>query len=154
MKSSKLRTKLRILIPLATLILLVIPTLNFARKPAVEPVTGISIDHIPPADPKNADGFPFDSKPKDLTKEQQAQAPASNQNQRPKLETGVDGEDSSTWFLLFLVALPVAIWFVLMKNIEPPKPAEVKEISEVKPEATEEKEEEDHDDDYQLPKAS
>ena len=166
MQSSKLSTKFRVLILTFAVALLLIPTMNFARKPAIEPVMGISIDHMPKVDPKKHKGYPFDSKPVDLTQQKgseqqqvQVQRPKQIQTQveyqKPTLETGIEGEDSSVWFLLFLFLLPVAIWFVLMTNIGRKKPEEI-DHDVVKPLRPEDKkdEEEHDDDDYQFPKAS
>jgi len=97
---------------LVFLIFLVFPFLmGISRRPAVEPVTGISIDNLQTPPTSKFVGFDFSSgKPKDLRP----------QSYRKVRKVSADSEDkgmSPAYFVIFLAFLPLAVWFGIMKKI-------------------------------------
>lgn len=149
------------------LILLAIITLPFsvfARKPAVEPVTGISIDHYKDVPPSQAQGF-------DWTSDKEAK-PSKTNNTQSKLDvdklpeqqiTDTTGPDLTPAIILFfLLVLPFGIWFFLLGKLEEPvnevgfqdEETEDNMLAFPSKSKKEEKGNDDDDDDFNIPKAS
>lgn len=93
-----------------------------ARGPAVEPVTGISIDDYKEIPPEQAKGYDFQKgKPKAIAKK--AHSESSIAPTKPvvtKTEKQIYSEGPS-WpisiFLILLVALPFGAWFGVLKGL-------------------------------------
>lgn len=84
---------------------------TFGRAPAVEPVTGISIDQYREVDPKSDPGFNWKqnaSKHIHFNTNTSKRAPASYESTTSKTMTAV--------FLIAIAAFPIALWFTLMKS--------------------------------------
>ncbi len=87
---------------------LVISFSVFGRSPAVEPITGISIDQYKEVDPKNDPGFNWKQ---DSTRQARLKD--------GKVVTPYDSGTSITMTAIFLIAIvsfPIALWFALMKS--------------------------------------
>lgn len=89
-----------------------------ARSPAVEPVTGISIDQYQEVSPQEDPGFNW-KKPTDITSNTSlitTRTPAES-----ALITKTENQTKS-WpvilFLLGLICLPFALWYSVMKGLE------------------------------------
>jgi len=83
----------------------------FARAPAVEPVTGISIDQYREVDPKSDPGFNWKQDPSKYIH--------FNTNTAKRNPANYESTTSTTMtavFLLAIVAFPIALWFTLMKS--------------------------------------
>lgn len=112
----------------------------FARSPAVEPVTGISIEEYRETDPKTSKGYDF------------------SKNDTPAYsEAHNDAELNATtaFFLIVASALPFVVWFGVMRALPDATPTE----SQSTPKATfsvinGEGKKSDDDDHDSLPKAS
>lgn len=82
----------------------------FGRSPAVEPVTGISIDQYKEVDPAKDPGFNFkQSAPKQVSFRKPAgkRAPADYES-GPSITTTIA-------FLTLVISFPIALWFTMMK---------------------------------------
>jgi len=89
-----------------------------ARSPAVEPVTGISIDQYQEVSPQEDPGFNW-KKPTDITSN------TSLITTRTPAESGLISKTENqtkswpvTLFLLGLICLPFALWYSVMKGLE------------------------------------
>ncbi|PIK14979.1 hypothetical protein [Halobacteriovorax sp. JY17] len=126
---------------------LITSSMTFARKPAVEPVSGISIDQYDDVAPSKATPFDFTQNEKS-----KSLAPV---RKSPVKETNVEMMDDSksttnkTIVILMICLLPIAVWLGLMKGVkdlEEEVPSNVVDLDS--------KRESDNDDDMNFPKAS
>jgi hypothetical protein len=142
-----------------SILLLTSFTMAEAREPAVEPVTGISIDDYKVIPPSQAKGYDFQKgKPKEVTKK----APVQKSNDRQfaatiPVETKTTqqlGANAPTWpvsiFLFVLIALPFGAWFGIMKSLGQDKEDEYIPSNTI---AFPTKSDSTDDDDFNLPKA-
>lgn len=110
----------------------------FARSPAVDPVSGISIEEYTEVDPKTTKGFDFtNSKDSDLVKDSELNA-------------------STAFFLLVASILPVVVWFGVMRALPDAPTAPANETARTPltiVQGQNNSSDDDHDDDT-LPKAS
>jgi hypothetical protein len=83
-------------------------TIN-GRSPAVEPVSGISIDQYQEADPKKDPGYNWKHNSNQLIKLKNQRTPA-NTNYNSTVSTTL-----AVIFFLTITAFPIALWFTLMK---------------------------------------
>lgn len=113
-----------------------------ARSPAIEPVRGISIEEYKDVGAGNGKGFNFSSDT--TTKTDQSRALANIEN--------ADTPGAGNIILIMLVALPLALFFGLMKGLKIQK----KLIALKKESAPNKEETKNHstDDDQNFPKAS
>lgn len=126
---------------------LVTSSMAFARKPAVEPVTGISIDQYDDVAPSKATPFKFgQEKTKNM-------APAKSKKEVKQTSIKDNNESKSQTnkiiVILMVSLLPIAVWLGLMKGI--------KDLDEEKPEnvfTLHPKKGDNDDDDMNFPKAS
>ena len=79
---------------------------TMGRSPAVEPVTGISIDQYREVDPKNDPGFKWDQ---DKSKHIRLMGKKSDYSSASSVTT-------TLLFFAALAAFPLAMWFALMKS--------------------------------------
>jgi hypothetical protein len=88
----------------------------FARKPAVEPVTGLSIDQYDDVHPSKAKAYDFNNK---KTKKL-APVKAPKKVKQTSLEQMKDKKSGINQGLVVLMVflLPVAVWLGLMKGIK------------------------------------
>ena len=103
------------------------PLTSMGRGPAVEPVSGISIDDFKEVPPSQAKGYRFTKgQPKQLVP--QKTKPIAK-NPVTKIKTSIDtrsekqvyGPDSnwpSAIFLLVLLAMPFGLWVSIMKSLD------------------------------------
>ena len=93
-----------------------------ARKPAIEPVTGISIDHYKPTNPKNDKGFDFSQKENQRTvantKTETVSTMAPPQKALIKKTEDFDRSWAGTAVLVALLALPFFLWKSIMKGLD------------------------------------
>ncbi|WP_372651784.1 hypothetical protein [Halobacteriovorax sp.] len=121
--------------------------MTFARGPAVEPVTGISIDQYEDVPPSEA--VPFDFSQDGKTKKV---APIKkNTVKETNLETLEDSRSTTNKYIVILMVclLPLAVWLGLMKG--------VKDLDEEIPSNIvdlDSKRDNNDDDDMNFPKAS
>lgn len=111
----------------------------FARSPAVDPVSGISIEEYREVDPKTTKGFDFrNSKDSALTKDSELNL-------------------STAFFLLVASILPVVVWFGVMRALPDAPAAPANETARtpltIVQGQNSNSSDDDHDDDT-LPKAS
>ncbi len=129
----------------------------FGRAPAVEPVTGISIDQYREADPKKDPGFNWHQDSSKYVR-------LKTDNRTGQRSTAsYDSPSSVTMtaiFLLAIVAFPIALWFTLMKSF-PAAPASTPEDTahqsvtiDLAAERSRREEKESSDDDDHIHKAS
>ncbi len=126
---------------------LVSSSMTFARGPAVEPVTGISIDQYDDVPPSKA--VPFDFSQENRTKK--LEPVKKNTVKETNLETLEDSQSSTNKYIVILMVclLPIAVWLGLMKG--------VKDLDEEVPSNIvdlDSKRDNDDDDDMNFPKAS
>jgi predicted nucleic acid-binding Zn ribbon protein len=150
MKRRRKNTKFQIFITSILLLLLTLATTTSARKPAIEPIMGISIDDNPPANPEKNPGFKFESNTKKAaTAPKTTTAPAPQAKALPEVTSEKETTSIASYiFMVFVIALPIVVWFSMMSNLHK-GPSEDAEVTKLK-----QKKEDDHDDDYQIPKAS
>lgn len=122
-------------------------SLTFARGPAVEPVTGISIDQYDDVPPSKATPFDFsqDSEAK------KAQPIKKGTVKETNLEALEDSKSTTNKYIVILMVclLPVAVWLGLMKGVkdlDQEVPSNIVDLDS--------KREKDDDDDVNFPKAS
>ncbi len=93
-----------------------------ARGPAVEPVTGLSIEEYNETFPDETKGFNFNKTSKDQTNNTQKSISRNiaNINRAPErsIESLYDKTSSEYAFLVILGILPFVIWFGIMKTID------------------------------------
>jgi len=119
----------------------------FARKPAVEPVTGIAIDQYDDVAPSKATPFQFgQKKTKNL-------APAKSRKEVKQTSIKQESESKSQTnkiiVILMVCLLPIAVWLGLMKGIKDLDQEEPENVITLHP-----KKDKDDDDDINFPKAS
>ena len=145
---------------LLILLIFLLPLSAFARKPAIEPVTGISIDDYKEVPPSQAKGYNWNEENKKVTTE--AIAPKGDVTKLPSRsiseETAPDLKPAI--ILVLLLVLPFGIWFFLNGKLDSPESEigfqEEEEINDntlAFPKATKTKDDDD-DDDFNIPKAS
>lgn len=145
---------------LLILLIFLLPLSAFARKPAIEPVTGISIDDYKEVPPSQAKGYNWNEENKKVTAE--AIAPKGDVTKLPSRsiseETAPDLKPAI--ILVLLLVLPFGIWFFLNGKLDSPESEigfqEEEEINDntlAFPKATKTKDDDD-DDDFNIPKAS
>ncbi|WP_127718096.1 hypothetical protein [Halobacteriovorax sp. HLS] len=122
--------------------------MSFARKPAVEPVTGISIDQYDDVAPEKATPYNFNQKKtKALTPvktKKEVKQKTLNQMQEKTTST-----TNQVLVLLMVMVLPIAVWLGLMKGVKDldhEAPNNVVDLNSKKPS--------NDDDDMNFPKAS
>lgn len=88
----------------------------FARKPAVEPVTGISIDQYDDVHPSKAKAYDFNLK----NTKKLAPAKSAKKVKQTSLEQMKDKKSKVNQGIVILLVflLPVAVWLGLMKGIK------------------------------------
>ncbi len=132
-------------------------TASFGRAPAVEPVTGISIDQYREVDPKKDPGFNWNQNSSQFVRFKTGARTASRST------ASYDSTTSTTMtavFLLAIVAFPIALWFTLMKSF-PSTPTSTPENSthesvtiDLAAERSKREDQESSDDDDHIHKAS
>ncbi len=123
----------------------------FARKPAVEPVTGISIDQYDDVSPSKATPFSFgQAKTKNL-------APAKTKKevkQTSLKQTSESGSQTNKIIVILMVCLlPIAVWLGLMKGIKDLDQEEMNNVVDLNSKRKDTLDKSD-DDDMDIPKAS
>lgn len=122
--------------------------MSFARKPAVEPVSGISIDQYDDVSPEKATPYNFNQEktkklvPIDTKKE-------VKQRTLNQLEEKTTSTTNQILVLLMVMTLPIAVWLGLMKGVkdlDQEVPNNVVDLNTKKPS--------NDDDDMNFPKAS
>ncbi len=142
------------------LVLLSTLSLVDAREPAVEPVTGISIDDYKVIPPSQAKGYDFQKgKPKSVADKQPIQKTTDTTATTAfkKVETKTTkqlGSEAPAWptsiLLFLLVALPFGAWFGIMKSLEQDKTEDIVPSNTL---AFPSRDNKTDDDDFNLPKA-
>lgn len=146
---------------LTILLILLLPLSAFARKPAVEPITGISIDDYRDVPPSKAKGYNWNEGESKVTSE--AIAPKGDTSKLPTRSiadsTGPDLKPA--FILVLLLVLPFGIWFFMNGKLDEPETEigfqdEVHDNTLAFPKTNSKKEEDndDDDDDFNIPKAS
>ena len=146
-------------ITLLALILLSNLTLVEAREPAVEPVTGISIDDYKVIPPSQAKGYEFQKgKPSNVAQKAPVQKTTTNTTattvtnietkSTKQLQTDAPGWPTSL-FLFVLIALPFGAWFGIMRSLQEDKTEDFVPSNTLAFPTREET----TDDDFNLPKA-
>lgn len=120
---------------------------SFARKPAVEPVSGISIDQY-------ADVPPSKAKPFDFTQGQTKKLAPAKKGKTVKKTTMEDmrttkSRTNKILVIVMVFLLPVAVWLGLMKGIKDLDIEEPSNVVDLNSKRTN-----DDDDDIDFPKAS
>jgi hypothetical protein len=131
----------------------------FARNPAVEPVSGISIDHYNDVPPSEGQGFDWNNKKQQKSVKTKNTQSKLDVDRLPQQEiTDTTGADLTPAFILFfMLVLPFGIWFFLLGKLEEPE-VEVgfddeKDNMLAFPSKSN-KDEDGDDDDFDIPKAS
>jgi hypothetical protein len=147
---------------LTILLILLLPLSAFARKPAVEPVTGISIDDYRDVPPSKAKGFNWNEGESKVTKE--AIAPKGDTSKLPtrSIAEGSAPDLKPAFVLVLLLILPFGIWFFMNGNLDEPEieigfQDETYANTLAFPKSNKKKEnddDDDDDDDFNIPKAS
>lgn len=149
-------------ITLLALILLSNMTLVEAREPAVEPVTGISIDDYKVIPPSQAKGYEFQKgKPSNVAQKAPVQKTTTTTNTTATTVTNIETKstkqlqtDAPGWptslFLFVLIALPFGAWFGIMRSLQEDKTEDFVPSNTL---AFPTREETTDDDDFNLPKA-
>lgn len=110
MNSTNTKSLFFILLSLGSFLL---SSASFGRAPAVEPVTGISIDQYREVDPKEDKGFDWHQDSSKFTRFK------NNRTTGQRASVAYDSSASTTMSVVFLVAIvafPIALWFTLMKS--------------------------------------
>ncbi len=150
---------------LIVLSLILLPFTVLARKPAVEPVTGISIDDYKEVPPSQAKGFDWSKNNKELKVNSDSKpAVKGDVTKLPEQEiTTISTPDlSPAVILLMMLALPFGIWFFLLGKLEAPVNEKGFEEEEdhldntlaFPGKKTKSESNDDDDDDFNIPKAS
>lgn len=121
-------------------------SMSFARKPAVQPVSGISIDQYNDVPPSKATPFDF-TQPKNNKKA----APAKKAVKETNLEKmdDVKSTTNKTIVVLMVCLLPIAVWLGLMKGVkdmDQDSPSNIVDLDS--------RRNNNDDDDHNIPKAS
>ncbi len=145
---------------LTILLILLLPFSAFARKPAVEPVTGISIDEYKEVPPSQAKGFNWNKDESKITTE--AVAPKGDTSKLPSRSISETTEPSlkPAFILVLLLILPFGIWFFMNGELDEPE-SEIgfQEDEEIEDNTlafpkSKKKDDDNDDDDFNIPKAS
>jgi hypothetical protein len=120
---------------------------SFARKPAVEPVSGISIDHYDDVAPSKA-------KPYDFNQKKTKKLGAAKKTKEVKKTTLKEmktkkSRTNQVIVILMVFLLPVAVWLGLMKGIKDLDTEALDNVVDLNSKRTE-----NDDDDIDFPKAS
>jgi len=150
---------------LIVLSLILLPFTVQARKPAVEPITGISIDDYKEVPPEQAKGFDWNNKNKNLRVEAGAKPAAKiDISKLPEQEiTSISTPDlTPAIILMMMLSLPFGIWFFLLGKLD--SPVNEKGFEEegdyldntlaFPGKKTKSENNDDDDDDFNIPKAS
>lgn len=93
-------------------IMIAIIPFSFARKPAIEPVQGISIDHYKEVPPSQDKGFNFNSGPSETVKTHDVQTNPSHSS----------SSENSPWpaafAFTFFMLLPALLWWAVLSKTE------------------------------------
>jgi hypothetical protein len=144
---------------LTILLILLLPLTAFARKPAVEPVTGISIDEYKEVPPSEAKGYNWNEGEAKVTKE--AIAPKGDVSRLPTQTisetTGMDLTPAI--ILVMLLILPFGIKFFLNGKLDKPETEtglekEIHDNTLAFPKSSKKEDDDNDDDDFNIPKAS
>jgi hypothetical protein len=124
-------------------------TPSFARKPAVDPVIGVSIEEYKEVPPEKAQGFDFNRKPN--SKNIAAPVARTHSPEKLSVQNATDANASSGKLLfLFFIFLPIIAsgitFYRLSKRHRDIHGMENLEVTE--------RDEERNDDDFDIPKAS
>ncbi len=107
MMNSKKQSSLLLILSITAFIL---SSSVFGRAPAVEPVTGISIDQYQEVDPKKDPGFNWNQ-------DKSKHIRLKNEGQRtPAAYDSKSSIAMTVIFILGIVSFPIALWFTLMKS--------------------------------------
>lgn len=88
---------------------------SWARKPAVDPIMGISIDNEPIVkDPSLSQGFKFDSY------QELKRSPQSVNQTKPPMALNETEKTIPLLLIAFMLFLPVFVWFGFLKNLKNP----------------------------------
>ena len=145
------------------LILLILPFTSFARKPAVEPVTGISIDEYKDVPPSQAKGFNWTNPKKVDSVTNEKSKFDSSKLPEQVISTAEAPDLTPAIVLFFMTILPFAVWFFLLGKLEEPvhdigyqEDEDFEDNTLAFPNKAKEdsKNENDDDDDFDVPKAS
>lgn len=148
---------------LLILALITLPFSSFARKPAVEPVTGISIDEYKDVPPSQAQGYDWNQGQTTKTKKvNQVAAPKGDVTKLPEQEITMTSVPDLTpaVMLMFMLLLPFGIWFFLLGKLETPEnevgfqDEEDLDNTLAFPSKNKRNQNNDDDDDFDVPKAS
>jgi len=143
---------------LIVLVIIALPLTSFARKPAVEPVTGISIDEYKDVPPSEAQGFNWNQDSKN-TKSENVQAKVDVEK-LPEQEINItSGPDlTPAMILMFMLVLPFGIWFFLLGKLDAPENEvgfeEQEDIDNMLAFPKKSEKDDGDDDDFDVPKAS
>lgn len=131
-----------------------------ARKPAVEPVMGLSIEEYENVPPEQSQGFDFEQNEAPETQSRQPgqeqltapqTPPVASRNFINQSAQSSSPDTPATLFYILLSLLPFVVWFGLMKNLDGNQKeeftAEMYDLEEQR-----RKRDQNHDDD--IPKAS
>ena len=118
-----------------------------ARKPAVEPIMGISIDNEPKVtNPSLAQGYSFSAH------HEAKRLPQSEGALPPILQQKSDTDRTiPVFFITLMVLLPAIVWFGIMRNIQISR---VDESLQSKPHEKKSEKVEDHEEEIEYKKAS
>lgn len=130
----------RMIMKIVTLVLFLLSSPLFARSPAVEPVSGISIEEYREVEPSKAAGYNF------------------TREEPPYEQSGKNAQLTPTtaFFLIVASALPFVVWFGIMRALPDatpttPQQSQTPTLSIINGEGGKSDEEDEHD---SLPKAS
>ena len=131
-----------------TLFLAIASNQSFARKPAVEPVSGISIDQYDDVPPAKANPYDFNQgKTKELAPAKRSKA--VKKTTLDDMKSSKKSRTNQVIVLLMVFLLPVAVWLGLMKGIKDLDNERPNNIVDLDAKRTS-----DDDDDIDFPKAS
>lgn len=101
------------------LMIVLLPAYAAGRAPAVQPVSGISIDDYKEVPPSQAKGYEFaKGKPKAINRQTASNINLVNiENKSSKQVYGSDASWPLSIFLFILISLPFALWFTIMKSL-------------------------------------
>lgn len=143
---------------LATITVFMTPTSVQGRSPAVEPVTGLSVDEYPEIEPSKAKGIEFTERSSTITnnKRETSSITEGRANRESTLSTSNQGGFPIS-LIVFVLLLPLVVWYGVMRNLDPSQREQAMEEAidlakyrNEKKAATEDKKEEEDS----LPKAS
>lgn len=102
-------------------LIILLPIGSFARGPAVEPVSGISIDDYKEIPPDQAKGYHF-QKGKPVSASSVTPVKTITKSKNPKTKSKEQVYDSApawplSFLLVLLIGLPFGIWIGVMKSL-------------------------------------